>query len=486
MSFARSRRIQLTLAALTLAGNATACTAPDGSDDDAGDEVGESGTDESDTQTDTQDESDTGEALRPNWHEDIAPVVHGSCVGCHFEGGIAPFGLETYDEAAPWASFLSEVVSSELMPPWGAIETEDCQPDHDWRNDTRLSDEQKQLFADWVTAGAPEGDPADAQPLPEPPSLELQSPTAVLQNPSPVTIGGTQDTFICMAIDPQVEQDVWITGVQMVPDNAEIVHHVLMYVDSNATSDSMIDANGTFPCEGGFVSFDGAMQIGTWVPGAVPTETPPDVGFPMPAGSRIVLAYHYHPTGGGDEIDQSSVALRWTEEAPPINGLMGLFGNSQGLEPGPNDPGGVPTFVIPPNVADHTESMSFTLPDALPPIELFSLGTHMHYVGVDMRVWVERDGEELCLLQTPRWDFNWQRNYDIDAPLGELPTVQGGDVIKIRCTYDNTLANPLLVDALGQQNLSEPITVQLGEGSLDEMCLFLFGVATDLPLDQFF
>lgn len=485
MSFARSRRVQLTLTVLTLAGTATACEGPASSDDEAGDEVGESGTGETDTQDDTQGESDTGEALRPNWHEDIAPVVHGSCVGCHFDGGIGPFGLETYEQAAPWASFMNEVVSAELMPPWGAIETEDCQPEHDWRNDTRLSAEQKQLFTDWLAAGAPEGDPANAQPLPEPPSLELEAPSAVLQNPAPITVGGTQDTFVCVAIDPQIDQDVWITGVQMVPDNAEVVHHVLMYVDSTAASDTMIDANGTFPCEGGFVSFEGAMQIGTWVPGAVPTETPEDVGFPMPAGSRIVLAYHYHPSGGADQIDQSSVALRWTDQAPPVNGIMGLFGNGQNLELGPNDPG-FPIFEIPANVSGHTESMSFTLPDVLPPIELFSLGTHMHYVGVDMRVWIERDGQELCMLQTPRWDFNWQRNYDIDAPLGQLPVVQGGDVIKIRCTYDNTLANPLLVEALGEQGLTEPIDVQLGEGSLDEMCLFLFGVATDLPLDQFF
>ncbi|NJK33331.1 MAG: hypothetical protein HC927_13535, partial [Deltaproteobacteria bacterium] len=458
----------------------------------AGDDVGESESEEGEStgETGSEGESDTqddeGEPLRPNWHEDIAPLVHGSCVGCHFEGGIAPFSLTTYSEAAAWSSFMSEVVSADQMPPWGALETEDCQPDHTWRNDVRLSPEQKQLFADWVAVGAPEGDPANAQPLPEPPSLELKEPTAVLQNPAPYTVGGTKDSFVCVAIDPQVDQDVWITGVQMVPDNVQVVHHVLMYVDTLASSDNMVDENGTFPCEGGFITFEGSMQIGTWVPGAVPTEMPPDVGLPMPAGSRLVLAYHYHPTGAGDEIDQSSIALRWTEEAPEVNAFMGLFGNGMGLEPGPNDPNGIPVFEIPPNVADHTERMKITLPDFLPPVELFTLGTHMHYVGVDMRVWIERDGEELCMLHTPRWDFNWQRNYDIDAPLGELPTVKGGDVLRLECKYDNTLNNPFLVEALAEQGLSEPIKVSLGEGSLDEMCLMLFGVATDLPLDQFF
>jgi hypothetical protein len=108
----------------------------------------------------------------------------------------------------------------------------------------------------------------------------------------------------------------------------------------------------------------------------------------------------------------------------------------------------------------------------------------MHYVGVDMKIWVERDGEELCWLQTPRWDFNWQRLYDVDAPLGSLPVVKGGDVIKLRCTYNNTLDNPFLAKALSEQGLSEPITVGVGESSLDEMCAMLFGVATNLPIDS--
>lgn len=461
-----------------------------GCNDDNGAEAGDTeagtGTEGAGTGSGGDDPTDSGgasELLRPNWHQDIAPVVHANCVGCHFDGGIAPFSLATYEMASALAPLMNDAVAAETMPPWGALETDECRPAHTWRNDLRLTADEKRLFAEWLDAGTPEGDPADAVALPEPPSLELREPTAILQNPAPFVVGGKQDSFICVVVDPAVDKDVWITGVQMVPDNEVVVHHVLMYVDTLSSSDAMVDANGTFPCLG-FVGFDGAQQIGTWVPGAVPTETPEGVGFPMPAGSKIILAYHYHPTGAGDEVDQSSVALRWTEEPPTVNGVMGLFGNGDGLEPGPNDPGGQPVFQIPPNVKDHTETMSYELPALVPPLELFTLGTHMHYVGVDMRAWIERDGQEICLLQTPRWDFNWQRNYDVAAPLGKMPTVQGGDIIRIRCRYDNTLDNPFLVRALAEQGLKEPVTVQLGEASLDEMCLLLFGVATNLPLDQ--
>ena len=38
----------------------------------------------------------------------------------------------------------------------------------------------------------------------------------MLQNPSPFTVGGTSDSFVCMVVDPGNEQDVWVTGVQIV------------------------------------------------------------------------------------------------------------------------------------------------------------------------------------------------------------------------------------------------------------------------------
>ncbi len=449
-------------------------------DAEAGETEGEPGDGDGDPATGDGDGDDHGQASRPNWHQDVAPIVHGNCVGCHLDGGIAPFALETYAQASAWAALIDQVVADGLMPPWGALETEACEPEHGWANDLRLSDEDKQLIADWVAAGAPEGDPADAAPLPGPPKLDLDDPSAVFQNPSPFVVGGTEDSFICYSIDPQLDSDVWITGVQMIPDNEQVVHHVLIYADPQANSAQVAGPDGSYPCFG-VAGVDNAQLIGTWVPGAVPTQMPANVGLELPAGSRIILAYHYHPTGAGDEVDQSSVALRYTDVPPIYQGNIDLLGNfvseAQGLLPGPNDPGGVPLFFIPADVAGHTETMRVVLPDSLPPIDLFTLGTHMHYVGVDMRAWIERDGEDICLIQTPRWDFNWQRTYDIDATIGNFPKVQGGDVVMLECTYDNTLANPFLVEALAEQGLSEPVDVLLGESSLAEMCLLIFGVA---------
>ncbi|PRP94051.1 hypothetical protein ENSA5_41630 [Enhygromyxa salina] len=465
----------------------SACASDSPSD---GETEADTGDDQAEAEAEGDGDGDPGDgdgdesALRPNWHEDIAPLVYTNCVGCHAEGGIAPFALETYEQASVWGALASDAVNEGVMPPWGAIETEECQPEHDWTNDLRLAEADRQLLADWVAAGTPEGDPADAVALPSPPELALQDPSASFQNPSPFVVGGTEDSFICYSIDPQLATDVWVTGVQMIPDNEQVVHHVLIYADPDANSAEVAGPDGSYPCFG-TAGVNNASLIGTWVPGSVPTEMPEDVGVPMRAGSRVILAYHYHPTGAGDEVDQSSVALRWVEDKPAYEATIDLLGNfvsAPGLEPGPNDPDDTPLFMIPPDVADHTETMSVTIPDGVPPIDIVTLGTHMHYIGVDMKVWIEREGEEICLIQTPRWDFNWQRTYNPDAELGAYPKVQGGDVVKLRCTYDNTLANPFLVQALDEQGLSEPTTVFMGEASLDEMCLLIFGLATPFPL----
>jgi hypothetical protein len=111
---------------------------------------------------------------------------------------------------------------------------------------------------------------------------------------------------------------------------------------------------------------------------------------------------------------------------------------------------------------------------------IWGSGTHMHYVGRDMLLTLEHtDGSSECLVQTPAWDFNWQRLYYYDSPVPNVPVGKPGDVLTMRCTYDNSLANPFVRRALDEQGLTEPVPVELGEASLDEMCLSVFGVAVD-------
>ena len=129
-----------------------------------------------------------------------------------------------------------------------------------------------------------------------------------------------------------------------------------------------------------------------------------------------------------------------------------------------------------------TELMAIPLPPELPELRVWMVGAHMHYLGVNAQVALirpdaedPRDQQE-CLLSAPRYQFEWQRTYAYDAPTDALPIARGGDTLLIRCEYDNSLDNPALAEVLAERGLDAPVDVELGDGTLDEMCLGVFGV----------
>jgi hypothetical protein len=62
--------------------------------------------------------------------------------------------------------------------------------------------------------------------------------------------------------------------------------------------------------------------------------------------------------------------------------------------------------------------------------------------------------------------------YTYASPVNQLPTVEPGDKLKLRCTYDNSMMNRRLAAEYKARGL-QPIDLKLGEQTLDEMCLFI-------------
>lgn len=471
-----------------------------------GEPQGEAGDGESSSvTTDVASEPDTGATSVPTgessgepgsapagvtWHQDVAPLIVGKCGGCHIEGGIAPFSLQAYAEARPFAGAMLAALDRGTMPPFLAATTDECEPRFGWQDDPRLSDDELEMFAAWVEHGAPEGDAATAAALPEPLDLSLADADMSLAIDTEVVIDGKQDKFLCFSIDPGLSEDTWIDAVQISAGNAKVVHHVLAYLDPDAQSEQLVGPDGTYPCFGG-PGFDNTALIGAWAPGSVPFEMPPDTAMQLTAGARIVLNVHYHPTGETEVDSGTAIDLRIFKNAvlPTYVGMLALVGNASsagdGLLPGPNDDGG-PIFKIPAGAVGHTESMLFSPPGGIPELRIFGVSSHMHYVGTDMKIGIQRNTpvagapESECLLQTPGWNFNWQRIYKYDVGLDEVPLVHAGDDLYMRCTYDNSMANPAVAAALAQQGLGAPQDVHLGEATLDEMCLGAFAVAVKL------
>jgi len=420
----------------------------------------------------------TGEDLRPNWHEDIAPLIASNCLGCHTQGAVAPFPMESYEQTWPLGAVMLLQVEARLMPPWHAVETEECEPPAAFKHDARLSDEQIQLLVDWVDLGTPEGDPANAAPIPDPPSIDLLDVDATATMQGSITIqpeGSQLDFFHCISFDPGHTEDVFVDGMQVIPGNDKIVHHVLMYIDPNGDSAAWTDGQSA-DCGGGAGGISNPQLVGGWVPGAMPIETPEDVGILLPQGARIVYNMHYHAVVTGPETDEGTgLTLRWSTTAPEYVSEFELIG-----APGVGSTTTAP-FMIPAGATAHEEIVEYEVPViGLVDVRIWSVLNHMHIVGVDMKTSIVRGGEEICLVQTPRWDFDWQRSYAYDVGIEDTFRVQGGDIVRVRCIYDNSLGNPALVQALNEAGLAEPQDVPLGEGTLDEMCLAGVGVAVRL------
>lgn len=410
------------------------------------------------------------------YYKDLLPILQDHCQQCHVAGGIAPFSLSSYDDAQTAAQLMVDATQSRIMPPWGALDTPECTPPRPWKDDMRLSDAQIATIKAWQDGGREEGDPKDAPP-PRAPSVTDLPNANFTATPNPYQITSTtSDSFRCFVIDPKLAATRYYNGAFFLPGNKTIVHHVLLFADAKGDAAKLADANGQYDCFGG-AGITSPTLLAAWAPGGVPFELPPNAGAPVTAGTLLVMQIHYHPHGQDFSPDATKVELRFSDTAPEYTASMRLIGNfrgpigQDGLLPGPDD-NGPPVFKIPANASGHTETMRFTFPAGLPPLYVYGMGAHMHLVGVDEKVTVDHAaGGSDCMIQTPQWNFNWQRFYAYDSPIENLPVISSGDKMTIRCTYDNTMQNPGVVTALQEQGLTAPRDVVLGETTLDEMCL---------------
>lgn len=412
------------------------------------------------------------------WYGGVQALLVHSCSSCHTADGVGPFALDDYETAKSVGAAAVAAVHSGQMPPWLAEDTDECAPPLPWQDDLRLSDADKQLLSDWVDDGSPLGDPETAVELPTPPSIALQNPSHEMSWQQPFAVSGESDLFECFVLNPNVTEETWITGVQIQAGNDKVDHHAIVFLDPNGESEELA-ADGHFPC---FSNPDiESSLIGAWAPGALPFRIPETGGIPMPVGSRIVVQMHYHPTPGGTEMDVSTVSLETTDVRPKYDAVLGLLGNygsqgedGTGLQPGMNDDNGV-EFRIPANVTEHVENLIYRQ-DIDFNIPIFGVGAHMHYVGTSMKIDMKKaNGDESCLLHTPNWDFDWQRSYNYDAAIEDLPVMEMGDELHMRCIYNNSMSNPAVADAVTAMGLTQPTDVFLGDETLDEMCLGVFG-----------
>ena len=79
---------------------------------------------------------------------------------------------------------------------------------------------------------------------------------------------------------------------------------------------------------------------------------------------------------------------------------------------------------------------------------------HMHELGRSFHMELNPGADDsIMLLDIPNWDFHWQDRYQFVEPV----EVNLGDVLRMSCSWDNSLSD-------------DPRYVVWGEGTSDEMC----------------
>jgi peroxiredoxin len=363
-----------------------------------------------------------------SYSKDVAPIIEDKCVSCHLKGGIGPFSMDSYEVIKGFAPMIRETVRTKRMPPYFA----DPHIGH-FQNDQGMTSDQTKTLVHWIEAGAQRG--AGADPLlankgkvaPEWP-VELGQPDVVVKLPAFNVPANGLIEYQNFLVDNPFKQDAWLRAISVNPGNRAVVHHVI--------SDWVADPKAPkADIPGG--------SVGSYTPGARPQVMAKDSGAPVPAGGKLHFQMHY-TTNGKPATDISEVGF-YTLKAPPTYIKRSTVIANLGL-------------YIPAGEARHTETAYLTFPaDAY----IYTLYPHSHYRGMHVELdQITTDGKKTPLIVLPKYDFNWQRDYDPVQPI----LVKAGTKLLATWVYDNSSHN--------KANPDPKRNVTWGEQTPDEMMYF--------------
>ena len=391
---------------------------------------------------DTADTDSTTPVGEATYYQDVAPILATNCVTCHREGGSAPFGLEEYESVKALGTLIEDSVVQRRMPPFHADNSGECQT---FEHSPWLSDEEIATISSWVAQDMPEGEVA-AVSLPSFEEAPFQGTHTVSFEPYEANFALASDDYRCFIVDPEIEQEGFLTGFEVLPSNREIAHHMILYAPANTAAlnqayqmDAADDGPG-YSCYGS-PQVENKM-IAPWAPGSDQWHYPEGTGVRMEVGQKLILQMHYS-NASEDPLDSTTVNLNIQESV--THELITDFFVYSDLE-------------IPPNTGEHVEKVRRTVRQFSgrnTPLFLRAIGPHLHKLGVSSSAQLIReDGSESCLIDVPSYDFNWQRAYTYEDAI----LVQPDDQIELECVFDSTGVNS---------------TTYWGDFTNDEMCLLV-------------
>ena len=445
----------------------------------------------------------------PEYFADIEPILSDSCVACHAAGqlGHGIYPMETARDAVAYADDLAFVTSMRNMPPWPASDN-----NPEFMHDRRITDAEIELISAWAAAGAPIDGSLDtpltaSQQLFEPIRSDLVLSMPEEYTPSTESV----DDFRCFLLDPQLEEDRFLTGYEVVPGNLQVAHHLITEVfnrndiiDQVALKEAEDDIPGWY-CFGNSgidtdtetpadEARDAFSAMPTWTPGMNPEHFPEGTGLKLTPDSVIVMQMHYNTTSGTGP-DQTAIHL---ELAPPEADLRPITGfdlfapveipcpedinttactREAALE-WPTAGGGEADLMLvacDKTVADYAgQPAENVVSDCLYEVnidgDLVLAYAHMHELGKAFNMELNPDTPEAqTILDIDRWDFDWQGTYRLAEPM----RVSVGDKVRVSCTWDNSPE----IGHLASTTPFEDSRAQVRSEQTDKMVQWLSGAA---------
>jgi hypothetical protein len=368
----------------------------------------------------------------------------------------------------------------------------------DGRTSAEPDDATSSTASDGHDTHGASAEPAKARPLRKGETrLTLEMPQPY--TPSAPTGFGTDD-YRCVLLDPQLDEDAWITGTNVLPGNRDVVHHVILFrvppnqVEQAKELDDGVPGEG-WTCFGGtgldaFQGIDDAPWLGAWAPGGAESVHRAGYGVRLDQGSQIVMQVHYNLLAG-DDPDVSATQLRLAPAHADLTNLGTM------LLPAPVElpcrPGhdASPLCDRDAAVADvkkrfgdgagSTADLLYFLCGGKPrpgdvqsctrtlrePMTIMGVAGHMHLLGRSIKIEVNPGTDRAqTVMDIPIWDFDNQGAKPI-KPV----QVDFGDVVRVTCKHVQWLRDKLpAFDGIPDKY------VVWGEGTTDEMCLGILTV----------
>jgi len=373
--------------------------------------------------------------------EDVAPIVHARCTGCHSAGQAGPFVLASHDDVAKRARVIADVVARGLMPPWLPVAGEGGP----FVGERSLSEAERATLLAWIAQGCAPGDLERAPPPPAPaPEWQLGPPDLLLVLEPAVRVPAEgRDVYRNFVLPAALAEPRWVRAFEFDPGDRTLVHHAAIGLDSGGGARAL-DARDPEPGFPGMNMGGARLPDGHflgWAPGKRVDPGRADLAWRLAPGDDLVLQLHLRPSGKAETI-RPRVALHFAARAPTARPTAIVL-SALDLD-------------VPAGNAEYVVEREYGLPVAA---TVLAIAPHAHYIGHDLRAWATLpDGHELPLIRLRPWDFNWQDSYRYVEPVA-LPA---GARIRMRFVYDNSAANPL-------NPFAPPRRIVYGEAATDEM-----------------